>query len=126
MNFIFLFSACTTLNSPCYCQLQGADACSAISNSVCNTNTGACVCSALNPEVGGVCLDSLEMNGVSLSPFSMVSGSDVSYVSTAGSDNAAWGVAANGYYLETGDRSVSALMNLNSRPAIFAAFLLFL
>lgn len=91
------------MDSPCHCEVQGSSACLALPNTQCNADTGACECPQLYISASGKCFMQHVTDGLTLAPFILSSEGDTDWEATEAappnSDNAAFGISKNGYYL---------------------------
>lgn len=105
-SFFYLFLVCTVVGIPCYCEIQGSDACSSLPNSQCNTQSGACECAPSYVYVNGLCTTAITNDGSAISPFTNYVDNPVDWYVATGSDNTAYGLQSNGKFL-TASGSVS-------------------
>ena len=115
-NIIFSpFTACLAMNKQCHCEVQGASACAAVSNTECNVDTGACECPPIYIEQSGQCFKVHASDGSAIAPFKHGNGNikwKPTAATSASPDNGAFGIPANDFYL-LADGSVSVAQYLH-------------
>lgn len=97
---------CNAVDEPCFCNLKGGNAeCQSLNNTVCEVESGACVCNGGLQNIGGTCAagPTYTSNGQTVSPFTNIV-SRRQFRPVQGGDETSFGIAANGWYLEYSSR----------------------